>query len=568
MNLTGQLAGIFTPTGRKMILPLLLVLAMLWLPRAFQLDRFVTPDEPKWLARSANFYRAMYTRDFASTFQREHPGVTVTWAGMAGFIWRYRDYATTGPGQLERPAKLQIYMQNHGRQPMDLLEAGRIILVLGITLVLGVAFLFAARLVGLLPALFGFFLLSFDPFFLAHTRLMHLDGLLSALMLLSVLAYASYLRTGQRPVDLLVSGVAAGLSWLTKSPAFVLIPLLGLLESMLFLNHWRTNRGVDLKTVLPVLKRTLFWLAAGIIIFVLLWPAMWVAPLQTLQRVFTQASVYTAEGHESATFFNGTIYPSGESAWYFYPMVLLWRLTPLGLFGLVALAAALLFSSRFPFTRNQRVTALLLLAFALAFTIFMTLGAKKFDRYLLPVFPMLAIAAGLGWYAVYEALRVHLLRPGLRLWVTGLLLGGLAGLQLISVLPTFPYYLTYYNPLMGGSQQAERMMMIGWGEGLDEAARYLNSISGARGFKVISWYGEGSFSYVFKGFTADLDLDFTPESFKKADYAVLYISQIQRGLPNQAVLDYFDTLTPIKTIWLNGFPYAQIYSLRAEQGSD
>jgi hypothetical protein len=33
-----------------------LVFLAIWLPRAAGLDRFVTPDERKWLARSANFY--------------------------------------------------------------------------------------------------------------------------------------------------------------------------------------------------------------------------------------------------------------------------------------------------------------------------------------------------------------------------------------------------------------------------------------------------------------------------------------------------------------------------------
>lgn len=55
---------------------LLLILLALTLPRGAQLARFVTPDEQLWLTRSANFYEALSRRDYAATFQREHPGVT------------------------------------------------------------------------------------------------------------------------------------------------------------------------------------------------------------------------------------------------------------------------------------------------------------------------------------------------------------------------------------------------------------------------------------------------------------------------------------------------------------
>jgi hypothetical protein len=46
-------------------------------------------------------------------------------------------------------------------------------------------------------------------------------------MLLSLLAFIAYLYHGRRSFDLILSGVAAGLAWLTKSPAFFLVPFVG-----------------------------------------------------------------------------------------------------------------------------------------------------------------------------------------------------------------------------------------------------------------------------------------------------------------------------------------------------
>ena len=60
-----------------------------------------------------------------------------------------------------------------------------------------------------------------------------------------------------------------------------------------------------------------------------------------------------------------------------------------------------------------------------------------------------------------------------RYWVY-LALVLVVGFQMFLSLRTYPYYFPYYNPLMGGGSTAPYMLNIGWGEGLDQAARYLN----------------------------------------------------------------------------------------------
>ena len=83
-------------------------------------------------------------------------------------------------------------------------------------------------------------------------------------------------------------------------------------------------------------------------------------------------------------------------------------------------------------------------------------------------------------------------------------LGVAIAIQTIVALQTYPYYLSYFNPLMGGSQRAPQVLMIGWGEGLDRAARYLNDKPDADQLYVMSWYFPGCFSYFFKGISRDL----------------------------------------------------------------
>ena len=87
---------------QRLYTPLVVLLLFLavWLPRVPALDAFVTPDESAWLRRSANFYQAISRGDFAHTFQREHPGVTVTWVGTLGFLQLLPGYAQEPPRQL------------------------------------------------------------------------------------------------------------------------------------------------------------------------------------------------------------------------------------------------------------------------------------------------------------------------------------------------------------------------------------------------------------------------------------------------------------------------------------
>lgn len=554
----------------KKYLSLAIIILAIWLPRGLALDRFVTPDEPKWLTRSANFYLALAQTDFASTYQKEHPGVTVMWAGTAGFLSQYRGYVFGGPGQQDRPQKFERYLDKQGMDVLSLLVAGRIFVILGITTALSLAYLLAVRLLGILPAFVGFLVIAFDPFLIALSRLLHLDGLVSALMLLALLAWLNYLFNGRRSLDLILSGAAAGLSWLTKSPALFLLPFLALTGLIEIGRTWLHDRRFIWADVWALLRAGLLWTAIGAVVFVALWPAMWVDPIGTLRQLFTGAAAYASEGHDSITFFNNTIYGAGISDWRFYPVSYFWRATPVVLIGLALLLAAAALRQRFPLTRQQRLTCLYLASFAVMFTLFMTTSAKKFDRYLLPVFAPLDLMAGLGWVAVLGKLsqrapRAEVAANQRRPWpkpIGIILLVGILSLQALSALQTFPYFFSYYNPLAGGSARAPQVMMIGWGEGLDQAARYLNEKPDAEKLKVATWYPDGSFSYIFTGETIQRDLPETPKELKRADYLVLYAHQWQRQLPSQQFLDYFASITPEHVVTIDGLEYARIYHLR------
>lgn len=536
----------------------LLILALFlaaWLPRVIGLDQFVTPDERKWLARSGNFYYAITHGDLAQTFQREHPGVTIMWAGTLGFVQRFPAYAQQAPGPFtwERENIEAWLLAETPHTPLEMLAAGRWWVVLGITLSLALSFFPLKRLLGTGAAFLSLVAVALDPFHIALSRQLHPDGLSASLVFLALVSFLAWLYAGRARRDLLLSGLVMGLAWLTKSPTILLVPIAGLL---LALELWRARQqGADFATLRRQALPFIAWGLLALLLFVGTWPAMWVNPAGTLQQMAQETSDYV-ERHVNANYFMGE--PTEDPGLLFYPVAYLFRTTP---FTLIGLGAALFLALRRRSLWDQprvRDAALGLLAFALLFSLIITVGAKKFDRYLLPAFPPLTILATLGWLGLVEVVR----RKPFALTPNPYSLAPL--LFLLHALPgllTAPYYLTYYNPLLGGSVTAPRVLFVGWGEGLDQAAAWLNEQPGAEQLQVASWYADGPFSYFFRG-QSEILTDFSPLSWLDTDFTVLYVNQWQRQGPSPEALAWFATREPAHIVRADGLELARVYDMR------
>ncbi len=547
---------------------LAVVIIAIFLPRIMALGHFVSPDENLWLYRSANFYFALGQRDFAATYQREHPGVTVMWAGTAAFLIRYPGYRGSGLGQVEAD-QFHYYMNNFSEvTPLEILITARLILLIGHVLILALSYWFARDLVGTIPALISFLLLAFDPFHIYLTRILHLDGLSSNLILLSLLSFVSF-QLRDRVSSLIVSGVAAGLAWLTKSPSFFMIPITGVLVLWVL---WKrlTAPGPERlwRRLWAVAWPVMVWLGIAVLVFVILWPAMWVTPVHAISQVFFRAQKYAEKGHFSPVFYNGAVFEDGDigpTYVMYYLHVFLWRSTRLVILGVLLGILGCLF--RFgPF--RQQATRYVFSGLTVVIVVFyvgLTIGAKKFDRYFLPALVPADVIAGLGWAAFFSWFLEFRRNKVVRI-IPALGLAAVVLLQLIIALREYPYYSTYFNPLLGGPRKAMDILQIGSGEGIEQAARYLNQKSLAEHLHVIAWYSRGSFSYFFKGHTRGIgsnsDMsDGAWNRFLTSDYAVIYIMQWQRHIP-QPILDYVSELTPEYVVRISGLDYVQIYKIR------
>ena len=191
-------------------LVVLLLFLAVWVPRVPALAALVTTDEPLWLLRSANFYQAISHGDFIHTFQREHPGVTVTWAGTLGFLQLLPGYAQQAPGQLAKE-QLEPWLRERGTiEPLQLLAAGRWWMVLWISLITAAAYFPLRKLFNMQIAVLAVLFMAWDPFFIALSRLLHLDGLLAILTVFALLAFLAWLHGGQQLRYFVISGLARG----------------------------------------------------------------------------------------------------------------------------------------------------------------------------------------------------------------------------------------------------------------------------------------------------------------------------------------------------------------------
>lgn len=539
----------------------LVLLLLLALPRLVALDRFVTIEEPAWVADAARATHGLAHGDLAATFQGEEPGLPVLGAGTLAFLW-HAPSVTGDAAPPADPADLPRFLREQGHEPLELLAAARLVLALLIVACLAASALLAARLLGSLLTVLGFGLLALDPFHLALSRLFHPDGLLSSLMLLATLLLLNYLYGSRRRALLGASAVVAGLAWLTRADsALFLAPWATLL---LALPHWETWAKEGWQPALEGWLRPLaLWAGIALATAILLWPALWVNPIDRMDTLLHDAPA-AAEAVQAQEFFFGGRVVRGDPGPGFYPVTYLWRTTPLVLGGLVL--ALFAFAGRQGPLAEPTVRRLTILfsLWAFFFLLFISVDGQKSEGTLLPLFAPLDLVAAVGWGAAARWVAGWLPPRRAALALPGLF-GAVLLAQGLGTLATFPVYLSYFNPLMGGSSAAPEAVTAGWGEGLEEAARTL-AAKGDPSLRVLTAH-PAAVAYFYEGDLAPLTLTGgTPLqnvlAWLETDYVLLYVDQWQRQAPTPDLIRYFDGLTPEQTVSAHGLEYARLYRVR------
>jgi 4-amino-4-deoxy-L-arabinose transferase-like glycosyltransferase len=528
------------------------------IPRLLGLNVFLTADEDDQLRFASGFLVAVLDGNWKQAVLLGYPGVpTMALGGLGLWLryllhqWGWAPLPGAGPDLASTLAHVTDY-------PLAYIRAARLPMVVAASLVILGIYLLLRRLVGRRIALVAALLIAFEPFLMANSRILHVDAPLAYFMFLSFLAFLLYLKEA-RWQWLIVSGLAGALATLSKTPGAILGPIL-VIAGLIYALHPAdgTLMGSEDHDARPngpgrvasarwrrFVIALVIWGLVAVLAFYALWPSMWVNPGRALRLLTDNVRIAVNTTHPSSGVFWGPTRSDQNPLYYLISIP--FHLTPLTTIGLLAGIVA---TWRL---RRYRVLLLALWAYAIIFIAPVSIVGRRGDRYALPVYLALDLLAAVALVWVVNGLASVRWTRLKRRWTWAL--GIAVGIQILFISLFHPYYFNYFNPLLGGGRTAPYLINVGWGEGLDRAAAYLNQLPDAPQKTIASWYSF-QFAPFFRGRTADLSSN---EPALTADYTVFYINQVQRGFPSQELILYFNDREPLHTIKLGGVDYASIY---------
>lgn len=527
------------------------------------IDRVVTVDEPWWVISGSNYYYALTHRDFANTLYDYHPAVTTTWVVTAGMLSYFPEYRGFGQGYFDvRKPHFEEFLREHGRDALDLLRNSRLIQTTLLIALALLSFLLLQLLVDQIAAFLSIALAMTAPFFLGHSRLLNHEGMLSMFVLVSFLGMQVYLNKDRKFIYLLISGMAFGLAQLTKSSSIVLVGLFGLI---VFVGLFKKDGQSFYSKFGDAPKAFVVWLAVAVLIYVILWPGMWVAPGKMFLEIYGNAFSYAFQGARldvttelQPSRFNLAAGLTGTlqylRSWAASSTIVTWL-------GLI-FALFVLFSkdkARLPGLIKPTLVYLLVLG-GLFIVLFSVAQGRNSPHYILSSYVAFDVIAGIGWgygllWAQNRWMRLF------QAYASVVVLVVLTVTQIGFGLPYAPYYFTYKSPF------ASQPATVGYGEGLAEAADYLAQKPNAEQLRAYAHNGMGTFSFFFPGETLVLKRVYLVEDdfvtirneIQKSDYLVIY-TVVRKSQPEtEKILSVLQGVEPEKTTFINGIEYIYIY---------
>lgn len=422
-------------------------------------------DAPVWKTRTFEFASAFFSLNFDKTDVTYHPGVTLMWLSAVG-VKIYNLFASAYYGNLDL-STIRDYVG------LDFTQ--KLMLVIVYALTLSITLHYLKKLNGNLFTFLFFFLLTFEPYFIGLTRVLHTDGMVTLFLFASYITLYYSLTKNSRK-SFVLSAFFAALSILTKSNSLIFIAYI-----FIFLILFNLK---GTKNLFIVIKKSLkLYVLWGIIIlafFTLIWPAMWVIPIQTIQKYIYGITGVGLEEH-SQEWFGVWVKDPG---YLFYLVVYFIRSTPY--FLILSTSGILLFV--YSIFKYKKVDKLYLgsLLFVIFYTFILSISDKKLGRYILPVFPFM------GLFAIYyftQILNYFKLKTKNRKLLAFLFSFIFIILSFIQTYKIFPDYLMYFSPIIGGYEVGKNIEELKWPIGYSTLATYLNGLEGSKDRYVLIRYG-------------------------------------------------------------------------------
>jgi hypothetical protein len=526
--------------------------------RTLKLDLFYSRDELVIWRWGNEFFAALWQGSFVNAvFESVYPGVTLFWL-QALYAALKLGYLALFQGQ---PPQLATIVD--APHTLAYLAEQRTVVGLATAAQIGAIYGLAAKVYNRRVAWLSAFLIALDPFVLAESRVFRCEAFASGFMILSVLAWLGYSKE-RKWRYLALSGILGGWAVLTKTSAGLIAPVIGLLLLLDWLLGGNSDRLARFKLMV---WRGIQWGGLAIITFWLSWPMLWFNPAPYLDTVFARGMAHASEGDvwHGDVFFAGHIIPN-DPGLLFYPVTLAFRSTPLMWIGLALALTVLGYTLKKRWTaKNERLSELatdagVWVVYAGVIFVELSFVLSKVDRYLLPIFPGLDILSALGAIWVLDWSSQASRNPR---WASWLAKGGVLAIcmaQLGLTLSAFPYFYSYWNPLMGGGVAAVKTVPVGSGEGIDQAIDLLNRLPDAKQLTLVCGASRPWCENVFTGTTLSSEVLNSGE-WARADYVLFYVAWSQRQTYPQEVADYLLDRHLVYQVDLGGATYAWLCSV-------
>ncbi|MBT6401581.1 hypothetical protein HN803_01645 [candidate division WWE3 bacterium] len=385
-------------------------------------DMFNT-DVWKWKQRIYDFGTGVFTLNFEKTIHRYHPGVTLMWIGtwaVKVYNFSYRVFTGSNPPDNNIDALFNLHFTQ------------KLFIVLFVALIVALIFHVLKKLFGLRYAGIALALIVFEPFYVALTRVVHLEGLQSTLMLSSFLTLYLYVSKSKNRKWLFVSALLGAWAVLTKTSAVFIFPFAAFL---LFL-YPLLSKNKPSEAFKYAISNLLVWFLMFCAVFFISWPAMWTHSglvFETLKRGIVDVGI--DGGH--LQMFKGVWVEDPGPTFYWYVFILKSSLYLIG--GVIG--SLWLFKG---LSSEKKKFAFFTLAYALLYAIEVSIPSKKLDRYLMPSMISLLLFAGLffEWSVakIAERYSKRFMKVAALLFLPAVLVLG----------ALHPDYFSYFSPLGGG----------------------------------------------------------------------------------------------------------------------
>lgn len=554
----------------KIFLAALLVV-LVFVPRVVDLNLFLAHDEEYINGRVSASVRAVADGRWEDVLADTPGAGNLLWAQTGSTVLRYARLRAGGHDVTLSGAV--DYAPDYDRLP------GAVLCALGILAMYPFArAAFDPRTAYVLVAV-----IALDPYLMAESRVMSVEGAYAVFVVLALLAFVAYARTFRRRY-LAWSGVWAAWATASNVPGVMLIPLVVVVLWFADLERERSGYRHLRMWVTDCVAWGAVW-AAG---FFVLWPRLWAAPQTEPGELYNLLYALLSRSSTANLFFMGKTWENALPGSY-YIFVILYKTTPLDWLGFSLFVWAFWRWFTLKITAEEaaedagaEVTlpgieaekwrgvnfplggALIPLVFAALYAFAMAFIGVKQEHYMVCVVALLEVAASVGLVLAARWVVEEWREGGRSLsWMQGALVAGVvffAGHALPSLV-SHPYYYSYYNVMFGGASKAYELVQMGSGEGVDRAMEYLEGKPGV----VVCGTELARCEYTSKEGRRILGQESMADgSWVGADYVVTYISGRQRGDYPPEFLRYLEEHGKVEhVVRMQGVDFATVYRVQA-----